>query len=80
MILFDYKCVDPSCATRFEELSASWEDTKKCPECGTVSSPVQTPIRFNLPGTDPAFPTAWDQWEKKRAEKMRQERKKEEKA
>lgn len=62
MILFDFKCLRGNCSTRFEELAESSKDMKPCPNCGTPSKTVTSPVRSKLDGTDPGFPDAYDKW------------------
>lgn len=46
-----------------------------CPHCGGKTQYVISAPRVALDGTDPSFPGAWHSWEKKREQKMKQERK-----
>jgi DNA-directed RNA polymerase subunit RPC12/RpoP len=48
-----------------------------CQNCGKVATKVRTVPKFQLPGNDPGYPTAYDAWEKKRNQKMAAERKSE---
>lgn len=51
--------------------------TTCCDTCGAEAKKVQAAIRFKLEGTSGAFPTAYDQWAKKRNQKLKQELKQE---
>jgi predicted nucleic acid-binding Zn ribbon protein len=47
-----------------------------CPSCGAEAKFQISAPRIALDGTDPAFPGAWDKWEKKREQKLKEERSK----
>lgn len=71
--LFDYWC--QKCENEFEALAHNNDEVKYCDYCGTPGKAIITPVRFRLDGTDPAFPTEWDKWDKRRQEKIKQEQK-----
>jgi len=63
MRVYDYVCDD--CGERHEHfVSNSDVLTVACKGCGGVARRQIAAPRFKLPGYDPAFPTAWDQWGK----------------
>lgn len=74
MPMYDYFC--SGCEHEFEEARRMEErHTAPCPSCGATASQVISAPHFKLEGITGDFPTAYDQWEKKRREKMAQERK-----
>lgn len=76
MPIYDYNC---TCGVVFEELRKIEErQTAVCPSCGGEATQKISAPMFKLEGITGAFPTAYDQWEKKRRQKMAQERKFEE--
>lgn len=74
MPIYDYECTQ---GHRFESFSsmAERDNPIECPECKEVATAVISPVRSHLSGTDPGLPGAWMKWEKKRAQKMAQEKK-----
>lgn len=74
---YDFEC--SQCKEVFEE----WVDGPinepvkpvPCKECGAEAHKTITPVRFALDGTDPAFPTEWDKWAKRREQKIKLEKK-----
>ena len=61
-----YQCECSRCKKQFEELIA-YKDRNKhipCHFCEGYAKRVVTPVRFKLDGTDPAYTTAWDKWER----------------
>ena len=46
-----------------------------CPQCGELSNRIISPVRCELDGCSGDFPGASISWAKKRAEKLKQERK-----
>lgn len=75
MPIYEYQC--EQCKELHEENRKIMDrkDLGVCPVCGWVTHFIISAPRIALDGTDAAFPTAWGSWEKKRAEKMRQEQK-----
>ncbi len=72
-VLNDYECPNGHFKEYFVENSVTSLD---CLECGQTATKVRSVPNFQLPGNDPAgFPTAYDQWNKKREQKMAQETK-----
>ena len=73
-VLNDYRCVQ--CGTTREYFVENSEKTVDCQGCGGTATKVRSVPNFTLPGNDPAgFPTAYDQWNKKREQKIAQEKK-----
>lgn len=66
LVLFDHEC--ERCGLRFEELvDRDGLKTVNCPECGSPAPRLLSCLRLDhRMGTDPGFPTAADQWEKRR--------------
>ena len=77
MPLYDYVC--KICNNKFEHFNSieNREDDQECPDCGGQATWFIQPPNIKLNGCDPAFPTAWDKWEKTRKQKMAQEKKQE---
>lgn len=73
MPLYDFKCTE--CENKFEDMVPSTVTEVNCTACGSVAKRLLSCPRIALDGTDPAFPSAWDKWEKSRKQKMAQERK-----
>ena len=72
MPMYDFKCANEH---TFEELAKLDTDKLPCPVCGAEAQRfLGAPPRFTLDGTDPGFPTAYDQWPKKRERQIRWER------
>lgn len=74
---FDFEC--KSCREIFEEWG-NWDINNlpasiKCTKCGNLSNRIISPVRFKLDGTDPAYSTEWDKWEKRRKQKIKLEKK-----
>ena len=76
MPMYDFKCTQ--CGNEFETIVSMDTMTSPCAGCGSeVKRSISAPM-IKLDGTDPSFPGAYSQWEKKRKQKMAQERKAEE--
>ena len=70
MKVYDYKC--SSCGEIHEHFVANSDVlTVACPSCNGVAERQLAAPRFTLPGYDPAFPTAWDRWEKNQMHRVR---------
>lgn len=72
-VLNDFMC--PECGDVSEHLADNKSTHEPCLSCGALAAKVQSPIRFRLEGTSGHFPTASDQWVKKRKQKMAEEKK-----
>lgn len=74
MPMYDYDC--EHCGASFEALNKiSERQSSQCPECGEVAVQRVSAPMVSLDGTDKSFPGAWYKWEKKRNQKIAQERK-----
>lgn len=69
---YDFKCDNDHVTEHFVD-SECRQST--CPECGERSVRLISTPKVVLEGTTGAFPGAAMQWERKRAEKLAQERK-----
>lgn len=73
--MFEFKCEDNHIS------EALVDDTVRelsCRACGKQATRIVSSVRSNLEGITGAFPGAYDSWERKRSEKMAQERKRSE--
>ena len=73
--MFEFKCEDNHIT------EALVDDTVRelsCRACGKQATRIVSSVRSNLEGITGAFPGAYDSWERKRSEKMAQERKRSE--
>ena len=59
----------------FEKFTDEENRVVTCPECGEPSNRIVSAVRCELDGCSGDFPGAAISWVKKRAEKIRQERK-----
>ena len=73
--LFDFVCVGEDSHT-FEKFCDVELKTAVCPKCGELANRIISPVRCELDGCSGDFPGAAISWAKKRAEKLKQERKK----
>jgi hypothetical protein len=70
--MFEFVCEDGHISEAFVD-----EDCRElaCRACGKHSTRIVSSVRSNLEGITGAFPGAYDAWERKRSEKLAQERK-----
>ena len=68
MILFDFTC--DTCKVTEEKMVSSNVHDFKCGWCEGTMNRVISGTSFILDGTDPAYPTAYAGWEKKRLSKQ----------
>jgi len=68
--IYDFVCED---CNVMEERFTFEPDEVVTHSCGKEMIRRPSAPMFKLNGTDPSFPTAYDQWDKKRAEKLQQE-------
>ena len=70
--MFEFVCEDGHISEALVE-----EDCRElaCRACGKHSARIVSMVRCNLEGITGAFPGAYDAWERKRSEKLKQERK-----
>ena len=73
-LLFDFRCANGHV---HEELVPSTWLSVPC-ECGLPANRIISPVRSRLDGISGDFPTASDQWEKRRESHMKQERRNQE--
>lgn len=74
MPLYDYYC--DSCQTAFEaQRKIADREEADCPICQAIAKKTVSIPHVMLDGTDPAFPGEYAKWEKKRKQKLAQERK-----
>jgi hypothetical protein len=71
--MFEFVCEDGHV---FEKLIDDDIRSMKCIHCDTAATRVVSAPRVNLEGITGAFPGAYSRWERVRAEKQQQERKK----
>lgn len=73
--IYSFKCTH--CGNAFDELT-EYTATHECPQCGAVAEKVIIPPQIHLEGTTGSFPGAAISWERKRNNKINQERKQQE--
>ena len=72
--MYEFQCVGED-AHVFEKFCDVELRTAVCPECGELANRIVSAVRSNLEGFTGDFPGAAMSWERKRTEKMKQERK-----
>ncbi len=72
--MFEFVCAN---SHRTEALVKSETQEHICSVCGEVSKRVISAPSMKLEGITGSFPSAYDSWNRKRAEKLAQERKSE---
>ena len=72
--IFEFVCVGEE-HHLFEKLTDTETKTLVCPHCGELSNRIVSTPRISLEGYTGSFPGAAISWERKRAEKLSQERK-----
>ena len=70
--LFEFRC--SSCHHDFEELT-EYTQTFTCPKCNSNADKIISAPRVSLEGWSGTFPSAADAWDKKRKQKLAEERK-----
>lgn len=70
--MFDFRCGNDHTHEAFVNDTVR---ERECPVCGQIAQRQISTPRVHLEGTTGAFPGAAMQWERKRAEKIAQERK-----
>ncbi len=73
--LYEFVCVGEE-AHLFEKFTDENNRSAVCPQCGELSNRITSAVRFDLEPFSGAFPGAYAAWNRKRAEKMKQEQKK----
>ena len=72
--IYEFVCVGEE-AHLFEKLTDENNRSVICPHCGELSNRIISPVRCELDGCSGDFPGAAISWVKKRAEKLKIERK-----
>ena len=73
MILYDFFC--SKCERKFEAFAKLGESKTICSRCGGEAERLVSAPRIRLDGCDSAFPTAYDQWAKRRGKEVERARK-----
>ena len=68
----DYRCHD--CGIAQEHFVENGTETVTCQSCSGVATKIISPVQFTLEGVSGSFPGAHMKWDKRRQEKMKQER------
>lgn len=73
-IIYEWRCTDASCNTKFDEMAKPDVQTSICPECGSVANRAVSMGRIDPKlGADPeGFPTMADKWARKIEAKTRE--------
>lgn len=66
--IFEFRCVKDHVTEKYVDDAVT---SVECPHCHNEASRIISSPRFKLEGITGAFPTAYDAWERKRAEAMR---------
>lgn len=75
-IYHTFRCNHDGCGMKFEELVSPTTTLTLCVRCGSEAHRIMSAPGFNLGGgRDPAFPTAYDKWEKTQKQKRENEKK-----
>ena len=75
-IYHTFRCDGEDCGIKFEELVSPSVTLTICTTCSSEAHRIMSAPGFNLGnGLDPAFPTAYDKWEKTQAQKRANEKK-----
>lgn len=70
--MFEFVCIENH---RFEAFVDDSVREHICPHCGSSANRVVSAPNMKLDGCSGDYPTAYDAWSRKRAEKLAQERK-----
>jgi len=70
---YDFRC--ETCKTKWQTLVKPDVYTIPCVACGKPAKRLISAPTISLPGTDPAFPGAYDKWEKKQRTKQAEDKK-----
>lgn len=71
--IFEFLCSDNHLSEAYIDDS---ERTIQCKECGKEAIRIVSKPTMKLEGISGDYPTAYDAWERKRSEKLKEERKK----
>ena len=66
--IFEFRCVKDHVTDHYVDDEVI---SVECPHCHNEASRIISSPKFKLEGITGAFPTAYDAWERKRAEAMR---------
>ena len=66
--IFEFRCVKDHVSEKYVDDEVT---SVECPHCHNDASRIISSPMFKLEGFTGAFPTAYDAWERKRAEAMR---------
>lgn len=69
----DYRC--HGCDAISEHFVENDITEVECQDCGDIATKIISPVNFTLEGVSGSFPGAAMKWDKRRQEKMKQERK-----
>jgi len=72
MVFNDFQCPNGHKRERFVDNNLK---TLQCDICDAEAHKVQASIRFQLDGVSGDYPTAADQWDKRRKQKLKEEEK-----
>jgi hypothetical protein len=72
--LFDFQCI---CCDLVTEEYTEYKTISVCPECGGEAVKLISAPQIKLEGITGSFPGAYDAWERKHIQKLKQERKRE---
>lgn len=70
-VMFDFRCKQGHVT---ERLASERVESIRCPQCGRLSVRLLAAPRSKLDGISGDFPSASDQWEKRRESHMRKEK------
>ena len=71
--LYDFECAVKSCKHVFEDLVDGGLRMSVCPKCGGPGYQILSAPKFQLNGTDPGFPGAYDKWARDRSKRAAKE-------
>lgn len=71
-LFFDFRC--PECNLKSEHFVKPEIKEIECPKCTGLAVRCISAPTIRLPGTDPDFPRAYDQWEKKQRAKTAEDK------
>lgn len=71
--IFEFLCQDNHLSEAYIDES---ERTIQCKECGKEAVRIVSKVNMKLEGITGDYPTAYDAWERKHTEKLKEERKK----
>ncbi|MHC4372209.1 MAG: FmdB family zinc ribbon protein [Planctomycetota bacterium] len=70
MILYEWRCTDASCNTKFDRMTKMSQTVTVCPECGGQAKRLISAATLDYRmGVDPDFGTMGDKWAKRLEER-----------